>query len=579
MKKGIAAAPGTGVGRAAILQQRVVPHICAGADPVVPGTLDNELERFRRGRAVAVEYYRSLVERVRTSAGEEEAEIFEGHLEILTGEDLEEAVEEAIGTRHVAAEAAIRAFAVETAREFEELDSEYFRQRAGDIRDIGDRLAEAVYFGSIADSETLAEESVVVAEELTPSATARLDTDRVVAIATEKGGRTSHAAILARALSIPCVTGVEGLVRSVRNGQWLVVDGDAGTVETDVDPDRDRELLKRLAERRQAERDRAEQRRAWSREHEARTADGTSVSLAANVSGTTEAALARELGVHGSGLVRSEFFFMRFSDFPAVEQQVAEYREICRILAPHPVVIRLLDCGADKPLPYARQKQEDNPFLGERGIRLLMNRPEQLRAQVEAISRVAQEGYAIKLMVPMVVTPEEVLAVRDLVTYRDLPVGMMVETPASVLALDRFTETGIVDFVSIGSNDLVQYVMAVDRGNAAVAHLSEELHPAVLAAIAQVVRLAHGAGIPVGVCGDMASRPDTALALLALGVDSLSAGISAVPEVKAAISVVTTRELQELGEVLRTAPDAATARAATAVLADKCPAPWEQEVQ
>lgn len=579
MKKGIAAAPGTGVGRAAILQQRVVPHICAGGDPVVPGTLDNELERFRRGRAVAVEYYRNLVERVRASAGPEEAEIFEGHLEILTGEDLEEAVEEAIDSRHVAAETAIRTFALETAREFEELDSEYFRQRAGDIRDIGDRLAEAVYFGSIADSGTLAEESVVVAEELTPSATARLDTDRVVAIATEKGGRTSHAAILARALSIPCVTGVEGLVRSVRNGQWLVVDGDAGTVETDVDPERDREHLAQLAERRQREQDHAARRRAWSREHETCTADGTRVTLAANVSGITEADLAQELGVHGSGLVRSEFFFMRFSDFPTVEQQIAEYREICRILAPNPVVVRLLDCGADKPLPYARQKQEDNPFLGERGIRLLMNRPEQLRVQVEAISRVAQEGHAIKLMVPMVVSPEEVQAVRDLVTCRELPVGMMVETPASVLALDRFTVPGIIDFVSIGSNDLVQYVMAVDRGNAAVAHLSDEFHPAVLSAIVHVVAVAHDAGIPVGVCGDMASRPDTALALLALGVDSLSAGISAVPEIKAAIGAIDTGELQQLKDTLLQAPDAAGARSAASALADKCPAPWDEEAR
>lgn len=563
---GVPASPGVGVGNVFILHERTVPLGRTGPSSPSEGpsarevhlrkSAESELERFHRGVEVAAAYYRTLIDRVRHAVGEEESEIFEGHLEILTGDDLAEAVEEAILQGEAIAERAVVDFAEQTAKEFEELESDYFRQRAGDIRDIGRRLAEAIYYGSITDPGGLPEESVVVAEELTPSATARLDTDRVVAIATEKGGRTSHAAILARSLSIPCVTGVKGLLDSLRSGQTIAVDGDAGTVSTDLDQSM-LEELKGRSEKRHAE---LQRRIEWSRRTRAQLADGTAIHLAANVSGVDDATAAASVGAEGSGLLRSEFIFMRYSDFPTLDQQAAEYAAVCAALAPHPVIVRLLDCGADKPLPYARQQEEDNPFLGERGIRFLRSREAQLAVQVAAIRRVAEEGHAIKLMIPMVISREEIAAVRAIVGDSDLPVGIMVETPASVLTLPLLARE--VDFVSIGTNDLVQYTLAVDRGNAQVSALYQELHPAVVAAIDRVVSDAHEAGIPVGVCGDMASHPATALALLALGVDELSASTSAIAEVKEAITRVDRASLDALKERLVSATSAEEATAA-----------------
>ncbi|TVR91977.1 MAG: phosphoenolpyruvate--protein phosphotransferase [Spirochaetaceae bacterium] len=591
MIKGIAASSGVGVGLAVVMTAREVPQGTAPAGApggvaatstggATPGAATagaataaaSEKQRFRAGREIALSYYQDLVGRVRDAAGEEEAEIFEGHIEILGGEDLEEGVDELITNTSISAEDAVRAFCEENAQEFEELESEYFQQRASDIRDIGSRLAEAIHFGSIADLGDIPEESVIVAEELSPSATARLDLGRVVAIVTEKGGRTSHAAILARSLAIPCVTGVPGVLAQVPAGQLVAVDGDSGEVWPALDPKGDSKTLESFRQRANNSNQLKEQRREWSKSTPAQTADGRSILLSANIGTAAEAEAAREIGAAGSGLVRSEFFFMRVKEFPSRKQQAEEYRKICAALAPHTVTIRLLDCGADKPLPYAQQSPEDNPYLGERGIRFLMNRTEQLRNQVEAISEIAAEGYAVKLMIPMVISASEVRVVRE-AAVGSVSIGIMVETPASVIALDRLLPE--VEFVSIGTNDLTQYILAVDRGNAGVAPLYQEFHPAVLAAIDYVVNHSHAAGVPVGVCGDMASRPASAVALLALGVDQLSAGIDAIPDLKAALRKVTSQDLENLARQLLSAPDADTARQAAEKLVHDVGRPWE----
>ncbi|MFA7567111.1 MAG: phosphoenolpyruvate--protein phosphotransferase [Alkalispirochaeta sp.] len=585
MMKGIASSPGIGAGRVFILHEREVPLGRTG--PNSPGEdaaprqtharreTESELERFHRGVKVTSRYYESLIERVRKNVGDDEAEIFEGHLEIITSDDIAEAVEEMIMKDLAIAEQAVVTFAETTAGEFEELESEYFRQRAGDIRDIGRRIAEAIYYGSITDPGALPENSVIVAEELTPSATARLDIKKVAAIATEKGGRTSHAAILARSLSIPCVTGVEGLVSAVRSNQLVMVDGDAGTVDTAIAEDDLTEITARMQKNREAIR----HRMVWSHKHSATLSDGEEIHLAANVGSGDEAKMAASLGARGVGLFRSEFLFMRYSDFPGVKQQADEYRRVCEALAPHPVIVRLLDCGADKPLPYARQTTEDNPFLGERGIRFLMARDEQFHIQLKAIAQVAAEGHPIKVMIPMVISVDEIETVREVLTASgsDVPVGIMVETPASVLTIGALASRS--DFISIGTNDLVQYLLAVDRGNARVASLYSEFHPAVIGAVDQIVRGSHKEGIHVGVCGDMASHPDTALTLLALGVDELSVSVSAIPDIKACLRGVDRSSLDALraellGNTGRHASD--ENRRAAAALVPSGPVPWEE---
>jgi phosphotransferase system enzyme I (PtsI) len=573
MIRGVASSPGVGVGKVYILHDREIPLGHSDAKSDSKRGEESEMERFFRGRKVAAKHYEGLIVRIRNLIGADEAEIFEGHLEIILGEDMEEAVEEALQAEDIVAEKAVMDFTRQTAKEFEELESEYFRQRAGDIRDIGRRMAEAIYYGSISDPGELPENSIIVAEELTPSVTARLDTDKVAAIATEKGGRTSHAAILARSLSIPCVTGAEGLLDKVHGGKRALVDGDAGIVDVDVSE----EKLKDALERREAVLEQAERRRAWSNSTPSKWSDGSSYDLFANVGGAKEAAVAKDLGAGGVGLFRTEFLFMRFSDFPSVEQQAAEYRAVCEAMSPNPVIVRLLDCGADKPLPYAYHPTEDNPFLGERGIRFLAAREKRLKEQMAAISRVHSEGHAIKAMIPMVISAGEIDAVRSLVPAeaKNLPVGIMVETPAAVLTVEALAEKS--DFLSVGTNDLIQYVLTVDRGNSRVADYYQEFHPAVLAALDQIVAGARKAGIHVGVCGDMASHPDTALTLLALGVNEISASVSAVPELKAAFSRISRAQLDELASILRSSRDADTARAAARALVSEAPAPWAKD--
>lgn len=545
MIRGIPSSPGRGAGPAMVLTQREIPE--SASTRSTEATREDEFSHFQQAREIAADYYRNTTKRVSEQVGNDEAEIFEGYLEILTGEDMEEGVGQALDEREsISAIGAVLSFCRQTASEFEELDSEYFRQRADDIRDIGNRLAEALHYGNIVDLATLGTPSIIIARELSPAQTVSLDSALVTGIATESGGPTGHAAILARSLSIPCITGASGLLSEVKDGQLCLLDGDTGTLEIDID--------RKTAESVQAAHSQAEQRQqeryAWSRETDAVTSDGIRILLKANASSADDARRGAQAGALGSGLVRSEFIFMSFSDFPSIEQQAERYAEICRELAPNEVTIRLLDCGADKPLPYGGQSPEDNPFLGERGIRLLMNRPQVLADQLEAIAKVRAQGFPVKAMIPMVISLAEIREVKQLVRDRawSLPVGIMVETPAALLRLDAFAAE--CDFFSIGTNDLVQYILAVDRGNSAVANLYQELHPAVLQAIHSCVQTAMRANIPLGVCGDMASRTISALALLSLGVRELSASSAAIPDLKEMILSLDRKTLDTAAKVL-----------------------------
>lgn len=542
---GIPSSPGEGVGPAVILEERNIPQSAM----VVPnagsatGVAEQEYTRFEAGLAIAKEYYHKTMERAAERLGREEAEIFEGYLELLTGGDLEEAVDELLkGQPGMSAVAAVLRFCTETADEFAEMESEYFSQRAADFRDIGDRLAEAIYYGSILGVLTLLEPSIIIAKTLSPATTVALDFSKVSGIATETGGPASHAAILARSLSIPCITGVENLLQQVNSGDICLVDGSKGYIEVGVSEDK----VSKVHEKNLVRKNEMKRMCEWSQGVEAELAGGERILLKANVGSGDDAERAVDSGAQGSGLVRTEFIFMSFNHFPSVEQQASLYRDICNKLAPHTVTIRLLDCGADKPLPYAKQTTEENPFLGERGIRFLLAREEVLLTQLKALGEIHSEGHNIRAMIPMVISLQEVQRVRELLKGINpaLPLGIMVETPASVLGIQELAEAS--DFLSVGTNDLVQYLLAVDRRNPKVTELYKELHPSVIRALVEVVNGATRAGVPVGVCGSMASHPVTAVALLSLGIRELSASISWVPRLKQLIRTISSNDLKEL---------------------------------
>jgi phosphocarrier protein FPr len=460
-----------------------------------------------------------------------EAAIFEAHALMLDDTAVTEPAYRRIddGTSAGRAWQAAAADAADTLRA---LDDPYLRERAVDVDDVSRRVL-ARLAGAPATVAPSAP-GIIVADELTPGEAAALDPASAWGIVTARGGATGHAAIVARALGVPAVVGAGAAVLAIPDGTPLAADGAAGTVDVDPDPATLREL--------EARRDAAAAERAAALARAAEPgalADGRRVEVFANVGSAAEARSAAGQGAEGVGLLRTEFLFLDRATPPDEEEQVAVLREIAAALDGRPVVVRTLDAGADKPLPFLRQEPEDNPFLGVRGIRLSLAQPELFKTQLRAILRVAAE-HPIKVMFPMVATLDELRAARALLDELgagpQLEVGVMVEVPALALQAGEFAPE--VDFFSIGTNDLAQYTMAAERGNAALAGLLEDARAPVLALIASVVAAAGAHGRWVGVCGELAGDPEAAVQLAGLGVRELSMAASRIPAVKAALRAV-----------------------------------------
>ncbi len=468
-------------------------------------------------------------------AGAAEADIFTAHALLVDDAAITEPALRRIDEGEPAGQA-WRAAAREAAAAFRALDDAYLRERAVDVEDVSSRVLARL--AGVPPGAVLEAPGIVVADELTPGEAAGLDRADAWAIATARGGATAHAAILARALGIPAVVGLGGSLLAIAEGTPLVVDGEAGVVHVDPDPGTIAEHERRRAA---AEADR---RAALALAAEpGALSDGRRVEVFANVGNPAEARLAVEQGAEGIGLLRTEFLFLERAEAPGEEEQAEVLREIAGALEGRPVVVRTLDTGADKPLPFLRQDPEPNPFLGRRGIRLSLSSPDLLRTQLRAILRVAAE-HPLKVMFPMVATLEELRGARalleearaDLRSRAELEVGVMVEVPALALQAPQFAAEA--DFFSIGTNDLAQYVMAADRGNAALAGLLDESLAPVLALVSAVTAAAAARGRWVGVCGELAGDPRAAVLLAGLGVRELSMAASRIPAVKAALRAV-----------------------------------------
>jgi multiphosphoryl transfer protein len=525
--------------------------------------VEAESDRLERGRAdarVAIENDRqSLVAR----GAEAEAAIFSAHLALLDDEALVEPARAAIG-HGVPAERAWLEATEDAAATYRTFEEPLLRERAADVEDVGRRVVAAIVGDGPPSGPT--EEGIVIAAELTPADAAALDTSLVRGIATARGTPTAHAAILARALGIPAVVGLGRAVLAVPAATPLLLDGDQGSVH--VSPS---EELVRSAQQRE---ERFAARRAAAMEHAqepAITRDGTRIEVVANLDEPGDAAIAVELGAEGVGLLRTEFLFLEHPTLPSEQEQAERLAEIAGALGGRPLIVRTLDVGADKPLPALPMDPEDNPFLGLRGIRLSLERPELLAIQLRAILRVAAE-HPLKVMFPMVATVAELraaLAILDearMQTGVDAPLeaGIMVEVPAAALLSRRLGRH--VDFFSIGTNDLTQYTMAAERGNERVATLLAGPHPSVLQLVRETVEGAGASGRWVGVCGELAGDPPAAVLLAGLGVRELSMSPRLVPEVKAALRSVTLGDASEAAERALEAEDADEARRLAAAL-------------
>jgi len=431
-------------------------------------------------------------------------------------------------------------------------------ERVTDLRDIERRVTAHLVGEPEPGVPTPAEPSVLVAEDLAPSDTAGLDPQLVVALVTERGGPTSHTAIIARQLGIPCVVGVGGAM-DLAGGTPLLVDGTAGTIETGPDA---AEAERKVA----ADQESRAALAAW--EGPGRTADGTQVKILANVADGESAGHAAEAPVEGVGLFRTELCFLNRKEEPSAEEQAEIYAEVLRPFDGRYVVVRTLDAGSDKPVAFATHEGEENPALGVRGLRLSFDNPGLLERQLDGIAGAAQEtGTETWVMAPMVATVAEASEFADQVRSRGLKAGVMVEVPSAALLAHRMLE--VVDFLSIGTNDLTQYAMAADRMATDLAHLTDPWQPAVLQLIAITAHAGQEAGKPVGVCGEAAADPLLACALVGMGVTSLSMAAAAVRPVGARLASVTMDVCEEAAEAALGAADPMAARAAVLAVLER----------
>lgn len=557
---GIGASPGVAIGPAFHYQQADLNFTSFEVDDIA-----TEWKRMQTALDVAAGQLRVLREKTASDAGEEQAAIFDAHLQMLTDPDLTEGVQSAILDGHRNAESAWMEISEQYARKLEALSDEYFRARAADIRDVARRTLR-ILLGKPESEAFLKEPAVVVARDLAPSDTVRFDKSMLLGFCTAEGGATSHTAILAKALALPAVVGAGADVLEMANAPLLIINGQTGEIVAEPDQG----TLAAFEDARRLARDRDALELAAANKP-AVTKDGRRVEVVANVGSISDSEQAIHYGAEGIGLLRTEFLYLERQTAPTEDEQYEAYKAIFTVQGDRPVVIRTLDVGGDKALPYIDLGHEENPFLGWRAIRMCLDNPEFFKTQIRAILRAA-EGHDIRIMFPMIASVSEVRAARRLLEdartelrsagkrhAEKVQVGIMVEIPAAAVMADKFVE--VVDFFSIGTNDLTQYSLAVERTNKKVAHLSNALDPAVLRLISQVITEGHKGGVWVGMCGELAGDPRAIPILLGLGLDEFSMAPAMVPHAKAVIRASDTRTCADLASKILNMSDYAEIRA------------------
>ena len=547
MYEGVNASDGIGIGVARVA---VEPDLTF--TPHAPADAQAEEQRYAAAVAKFVEQTNAQIERMTQTVGEEAAAIMGAHIEFAEDDGIKDMVKGSIESGMCAEQAVSEAYDMYY-NMFANMEDELFRERAADVADVKTGLLADLLGQELVDLSTLPENSIVVVRELTPSMTADIDKDNVAAIVTETGGRTSHSAIIARALEIPAVLSVADATTNIKTGDMVVVDGTNGKViatPSDHDLEHYRAKAKQYAEEKQA-------LEAY-RGKPTVTADGETKLLVANIGNPDDANAAAEHDCEGVGLFRSEFLFMDSKELPTEDEQFAAYQKVALRMKNQPVIIRTLDVGGDKEIPYLHLVKEENPFMGYRAVRYCLNNPEQYKVQLTALLRASAFGD-IKIMIPLVTNLEEIRQVKKLVkecmaeldergvSYnKDIEVGTMIETPAASLVADDLAAE--CDFFSIGTNDLIGYTMCADRGNDKVAYLYEVYQPAVLRSLKRIIEEGNKAGIMVGMCGEAAADPLLIPVLLSFGLGEFSVSAPSILRTRRIISEWTKEEADALTE-------------------------------
>ena len=550
MISGILASPGIAFGKALLLKE---DEIVIDRKKISADKVDQEIERFLSGRAKASAQLEVIKTKAGETFGEEKEAIFEGHIMLLEDEELEQEIIALIKDKHMTADAAANEVIEGQATALEELDDEYLKERAADVRDIGKRLLRNILGLSIIDLSAIQDEVILVAADLTPSETAQLNLKKVLGFITDAGGRTSHTSIMARSLELPAIVGTGSITAQVKNGDYLILD--AVNNQVLVNPSNEQiEALRNLQA--QVAEEKAEL--AKLKDLPAITLDGHQVEVCANIGTVRDVEGAERNGAEGVGLYRTEFLFMDRDALPTEEEQFAAYKAVAEACGSQAVIVRTMDIGGDKELPYMNFPKEENPFLGWRAVRIAMDRKEILRDQVRAILRASAFGK-LRIMFPMIISVEEVRALKkEIEIYKQelrdegkafdesIEIGVMVETPAAATIARHLAKE--VDFFSIGTNDLTQYTLAVDRGNDMISHLYQPMSPSVLNLIKQVIDASHAEGKWTGMCGELAGDERATLLLLGMGLDEFSMSAISIPRIKKIIRNTNFEDAKVLAE-------------------------------
>ncbi|MGF9807864.1 phosphoenolpyruvate--protein phosphotransferase [Priestia megaterium] len=542
--QGIAASSGIAIAKAFRLEN---PELTVEKKSVTE--VEAEVARLEAALEKSKSELEIIREHARKELGDDKAEIFEAHLLVLSDPELINPIKDKITNENVNAEHALDEVAAMFINMFESMDNEYMKERAADIRDVTKRVLAHLLGVNVSNPSLISEEVVIIAEDLTPSDTAQLNRKFVKGFTTDIGGRTSHSAIMARSMEIPAVVGTKTVMEDIQNGVLVIVDGLDGEVIVDPSEETVKAYEKKAAEY-------AEQKAEWAKLVNEKTvsADDHHVELAANIGTPEDVKGVLENGGEGVGLYRTEFLYMGREELPTEEEQFTSYKTVLERMEGKPVVVRTLDIGGDKELPYLNLPKEMNPFLGFRAIRLCLEMQDMFRTQLRALLRASVYGN-LKIMFPMIATVDEFRQAKAILleekaklqqegvqVSEDIEVGMMVEIPSSAVIADLFAKE--VDFFSIGTNDLIQYTLAADRMNERVSYLYQPYNPAILCLVNMVIKAAHKEGKWVGMCGEMAGDEIAIPILLGLGLDEFSMSATSILKARSQIRQLSKADIE-----------------------------------
>jgi len=548
--QGIAASPGIAIGKTLVKKDK---NVEIDRQNISDEQIEREIEKLHSALEQAKQAIQELKDNTADKLGEDKAEIFEAHLMILEDPEVVPAFEDKIKNEKINAAAAVKDVIDKYVAMFSAMEDDYLRERGADIRDVGMRVIK-ILLDVQEISDRMEEEVVVVAKDLTPSDTAQLDTEKVLAFITQEGSRTSHTAIMARSLGIPAVVGVgESLFNKAQDNSKVIVDGNSGEIYFSPDQKRLDTYQNKLKEY-----EKEQKKLELYRDKKAQTKDGQAVELVGNMGNLNDIKPILDKGGEGVGLFRTEFLYMDRSELPTEEEQFEVYKEVAQKFQEKPVVIRTLDIGGDKDLPYLDFPEEMNPFLGYRAIRFCLERDDIFKPQLKAILRASQYGN-LKIMFPMISSLEELVEAKNKIKEikkelkaegidynKEIEIGIMIEIPAAVMIADQLAKE--VDFFSIGTNDLIQYTVAVDRTNEKIADRHTPYHPAVLRLIKKTIECGHAEDIWVGMCGEAAGDELLLPFLLGAELDEFSMSAVSILKIK---KLMTKWEKAEAKEVTK----------------------------